>query len=71
MIIRNKKIIDAQNELNELEKFYKSEITRLDGEYSDDDLLIQTIQKKRKFLVQLYVKQMKIYLNKEGSKEDA
>jgi len=82
MIIRNKKIIDAQNELDELKNFYHSETMNSHGRGENDgissyslvrgnELLIQTIQLKKKHLCQLYIKQMEIYLNKEGSKENA
>jgi len=69
MIIRNKKIIDAQNELDELEKFQKTEMIKIhgsDNRYSrdnGDDLLHKTFMKKRKYLCQLYIKQMDRYLN--------
>jgi hypothetical protein len=77
MIIRNKKIIGAQNELDELVKFQKTEMIKIHGSDNryprdnGDDLLHKTLMKKRKYLCQLYIKQMEIYLNKEGSKENA
>tara|TARA_R110002073_G_scaffold113211_1_gene250200 strand:- start:780 stop:1040 length:261 start_codon:yes stop_codon:yes gene_type:complete len=70
MAIRTKEIIEAQNELDELEKF---EDTHMMGyhdqhyiEYPKEkgvDLLFKTIAKKRKHLCELYIKRMELYLN--------
>jgi len=75
MIIRTKEIIEAQNELDELVKFQKTEIIKIHGDnrYPQDNgdvLLHKTLMKKRKYLCQLYIKQMERYLNKEGSKDN-
>ena len=79
MIIRTKEIIELQNELDELEKFKNRNIiqhyftdiqigigTKKDSSYV---LLCDTIRKKKEKLAELYVKQMKRYLGKEGRKQ--
>ena len=80
MIIRTKEIIEAQNEIDELEKFRdrniinRSAFKKIPTGYKKNYnyvLLSKTISKKKEELSKLYVKQMEIYLNKEGSKEDA
>ena len=70
MIIRDEIIIEAQKELDELESFRDTYMMRkYDEEYNEypekkgDDLLHQTIFKKRKRLCELYIDRMKRYLN--------
>jgi hypothetical protein len=73
MAIRTKEIIEAQNELDELEKFEKTYImVQYDGHYKENgvDLLYKTIAKKRKHLCELYIKQMELYLKKKGVSND-
>ena len=77
MIIRNKKIIDAQNELDELYKFQDTHMMNYhDGhyiEYPEEngvDLLRRTIFKKRKELCELYIDKMERYVGKKEKDND-
>tara|TARA_R110000772_G_scaffold169976_1_gene281885 strand:- start:27 stop:269 length:243 start_codon:yes stop_codon:yes gene_type:complete len=70
MLIRKETIIEAQNEIDELEKFRDTFMMRYHDEHyteypkeNGDDLLRKTIFKKRKHLCELYIKQMELYLN--------
>jgi len=65
MIIRDENIIRAEQELDELEKFRKSNImVSYDNENlkHGSALLHDTINKKKKVLCELYIDKMKRYL---------
>ena len=69
MLIRDEIIVEAQQELDELENFRDTNMMRFyDERYIEypekkgDDLLMQTILKKRKRLCELYIDKMKRYL---------
>jgi len=64
MIVRTKEIIELQNELDELIKFFKEKMT-IRGV-----LLKDTINEKEFELAELYEKQMKLYLKKRGVSYD-
>jgi|TARA_R110002020_G_scaffold49493_4_gene140796 hypothetical protein len=66
MIIRDVHIIKAQEELDELIKFRNTFMMRkYDEKYPEKkgtDLLVRTINLKKKALCKLYIDKMKIYL---------
>ena len=72
MLIRNETIIEAQQELDELEKFRDTHMMNYHDEHYTEypeengvDLLRRTIFKKRKHLCELYIKQFELYLEKK------
>ena len=68
MIVRTKEIIEAQNELDELEKLKATNF--LTGITKRGVLLKNTIYEKELELEILYEKQMKLYLKKRGVSND-
>ena len=70
MLVRDEAIIEAQQELDELEKFEDTHMMGYHNQHYHEypkedgrDLLRKTIKKKQKHLCELYIKQMELYLN--------